>query len=109
MKEYFQLQKVVKMQCKSFEFIFTAMYIIQRGHVQVVVLYKYPNSSQTEFKKDLHCHLRPEIDPNAKLVILGDFNVQKDSGNTEFISWRHYLGLCSKSNSVQQTLDQYWI
>ena len=86
-KEYFQLQKVVKMQCESFEFIFTAMYSIQRGYVQVVVLYKYPKSSQTEFKKDLHRHLRPEIDLNAKLVILGDFNVQIDSGNTEFVNF----------------------
>ena len=37
-KEYFQIQKVVEMQCKSFEFIFTGIYSIQRGYVQVVVL-----------------------------------------------------------------------
>ena len=91
MKEYFQLQKVVKMQCKSFEFIFAGIYSIQRGYVQVVVLYKYPKSSQTEFRKDLHRHLRPEIDPNAKLVILGDFNVQIDSGNTEFVNFMETL------------------
>ena len=37
-KEYFQIQRVVKMQCKSFEFIFACIYSIQRGYVQVVVL-----------------------------------------------------------------------
>ena len=68
-KEYFQMQKVVKMQCKSFEFIFAGIYSIQRGYVQVVVLYKYPKSSQTDFRKDTHRHLRPVIDLNAKLVI----------------------------------------
>ena len=64
-KEYFQIQKVVKMQCKSFEFIFAGIYSIQRGYVQVVVLYKYPKSSQTDFRKDIHHHLRPVIDVNV--------------------------------------------
>ena len=84
-KEYFQIQKVVKMQCKSFEFIFAGKYSIQRGYVQVVVLYKYPRSSQTDFRKDIHHHLRPVIDLNVRLVILGDFNIQIDCVNTEFV------------------------
>ena len=84
-KEYFQIQKVVKMQCKSFEFIFAGIYSIQRGYVQVVVLYKYPKSSQTDFRKDIHHHLRPVIDVNVRLVILGDFNIQIDCVNTEFV------------------------
>ena len=84
-KEYFQIQKVVKMQCKSFEFIFAGIYSIQRGYVQVVVLYKYPRSSQTDFRKDIHHHLRPVIDLNVRLVILGDFNIQIDCVNTEFV------------------------
>ena len=86
-KEYFQIQKVVKMQCKSFEFIFAGIYSIQRGYVQVVVLYKYPKSSQTDFKKDIHHHLRPVIDLNVRLVILGDFNIQIDCVNTEFVKF----------------------
>ena len=82
-KEYFQIQKVMKMQCKSFEFIFACVYSIQRGYVQVVVLYKYPKTSQTDFRKDIHRHLRPVIDLNAKLAILGDFNIQIDCVNTD--------------------------
>ena len=84
-KEYFQIQKVVKMQCKSFEFIFAGIYSIQRGYVQVVVLYKYPRSSQPDFRKDIHHHLRPVIDLSVRLVILGDFNIQIDCVNTEFV------------------------
>ena len=72
----------MKMQCKSFEFIFTGTFSIQRGYVQVVVLYKYPKSSQTDFRNDIRCHLRPVIDLNAKLVILGDFNIQTDGAST---------------------------
>ena len=93
-KEYFQIQKVVKMQCKSFEFIFAGIYSIQRGYVQVVVLYKYPKSSQTDFRKDIHRHLRPVIDLNAKLVILGDFNIQIDCVNTEFVEFMETLFRC---------------
>ena len=65
-KEYFQIQRAVKMQCKSFEFIFAGIYSIQRGYVQVVVLYKFPKSSQTDFRKDIDCHLRPVIDLNVR-------------------------------------------
>ena len=68
LKEYFQIQKVVKSQCKSFEFIFGGIFSIQRGYIQVVVLYKYPKSLQTDFRKNILCHLRPAVDLKAKLV-----------------------------------------
>ena len=93
-KEYLQIQKVVKMQCKSFEFIFTGTFSIQRGYVQVVVLYKYPKSSQTDFRNDIRCHLRPVIDLNAKLVILGDFNIQIDGASTGFVDFVETLFGC---------------
>ena len=93
MKEYFQIQKVVKMQCKSFEFISAGIYSIQRGYVQVV-LYKYPKSSLIDFRKDIHRHLRLVIDLNAKLVILGDFNIQIDCVNTEFVEFMETLFRC---------------
>ena len=93
-KEYLQIQKVMKMQCKSFEFIFTGTFSIQQGYVQVVVLYKYPKSSQTDFRNDIHCHLRPVIDLNAKLVILGDFNIQIDGASTGFVDFVETLFGC---------------
>ena len=103
-KEYFQIQKVVKMQCKSFEFIFAGIYSIQRGYVQVVVLYKYPKSSQTDFRKDIHHHLRPVIDLNVRLVILGDFNIQIDFVNTEFVKFMETSFRC-RQQIKQSTTD----
>ena len=103
-KEYFQIQKVVKMQCKSFEFIFAAIYNIQRGYVQVVVLYKYPRSSQTDFRKDIHHHLRPVINLNVRLVILGDFNIQIDCVNTEFVKFMETSFRC-RQQIKQSTTD----
>ena len=103
-KEYFQIQKVVKMQCKSFEFIFASIYSIQRGSVQVVVLYKYPKSSQTDFRKDIHHHLRPVIDLNIRLVILGDFNIQIDCVNTEFVKFMETSFRC-RQQIKQSTTD----
>ena len=93
-KEHFQIQKVVKMQCKSFEFIFAGIYNIQRRYVQVVVLFKYPRSPQTNFRKDINHHLTPVNDLNAKLVILGDFNIQINSVNTEFVQFIETLFRC---------------
>ena len=58
------------------------------------MLYKYPRSSQTDFRKDIHHHLRPVIDLNAKLVILGDFNIQINSVNTEFVEFMETLFRC---------------
>ena len=103
-KEYFQIQKVVKMQCKSFEFIFASIYSNQRGSVQVVVLYKYPKSSQTDFRKDIHHHLRPVIDLNVRLVILGDFNIQIDCVNTEFVKFMETSFRC-RQQIKQSTTD----
>ena len=96
MKEYFQIQEVVRMQCKSFEFLFACIYSIHRGYVQVVVLYKYPRSSQTDFRKNIHHHLRPVIDLNVRLVILGDFNIQKDCVNTEFVKFMETSFRCRR-------------
>ena len=103
-KEYLQIQKVVKMQCKSFEFILADIFNVQGSYVQVVVLYKYPKSSQTDFRQDIHCHLRPVIDLNTKLVILGDFNVQADGANTGFVDFVETLFGCMQQIS-QCTTD----
>ena len=39
-KEYFHVQKIVKLHCQSREFILAAMHSIQKGYFQVVILYK---------------------------------------------------------------------
>ena len=70
------------------------MHSIQKGYFQVVILYKYPKSSQTDFKNDLCCHLMPLVDLNAKLVILGDFNIQIDCANSGFVEFMETVFSC---------------
>ena len=103
-KEYFDIQKAVKLQFKSFEYILVGLYSMQRGYVQVAVLYKYPQSSQSYFRKDIHCHLRPVIDLKAKQVKMGDFNIQIDCVNTEFVEFMETLFMCMQQIK-QSTTD----
>ena len=40
MKDYLEVQNLVKLQCQSYEFIFAALHSRQKGYFQVVILYK---------------------------------------------------------------------
>ena len=93
-KEYFHVQKVVKLHCQSCEFILANIHRIQKGYFQNVVLYRYPKYSRTDFKNDIRCRLSPMLDLNARLVILGDFNTQIDSVNAEFVEFMETLFSC---------------
>ena len=68
------------------------------------MLYKYLKSSQTDFRKDIHCHLKPVIDLNVELVILGDFNIQINCVNTEFVDFMETFFL-AKQHIKQCTTD----
>ena len=74
-KEQFEIEKVVKHHSQLCGFIMTTLHSYRKGQLQVVVFDKYPKCSQTDLKKDIHCLLRPVVDSDAKLVIIGDFNV----------------------------------
>ena len=93
-KEYFHVQKIVKLHCLACEFILAAMHSIQKGYFHVVILYKYPNCSQTDFKNDIRFCLRPVVDLTAKLFILGDFNIQIDCVTSEFVAFMETLFSC---------------
>ena len=94
MKKYLEVQKQVQLQCQSCAFIFAALHSRQKGYFQIVILYKYPKSSQSNFKTDLQCHLRPVVDLNTKLVILVDFNIQIDCVNSQFVHFMETLPSC---------------
>ena len=80
--------------CQSCEFILAAMHSIQKGYFQVVILYKYPKSSQTDFKNDIRCHLRIVVDLIVRLFILADFNIQIDCANSMFVAFMETLFSC---------------
>ena len=94
MKDYLEVQKLVKLQCQSYEFIFAALHSRQKGYFQVVILYKSLKSSQRDFKTDAQCHLRPVVDLNAMLVILGDFSIQIECDNSQFVHFMETLFSC---------------
>ena len=101
MNDYLEVEKLVKLQGQSCQFIFAALHSRQKGYFQVVILYKYPTSSQRDFKTDVQCHLRPLENLNAKLVILGDFNIQIECVNSQFVHFMETLFNC-----VQQIEEQ---
>ena len=68
------------------------------------MLYKFPKSSQTDFRKDIHCHLRPVIDLYVRLVILGDFNIQIECTNTELVKFMDTSFRC-RQQIKQRTTD----
>ena len=100
-KEYFHVQKVVKLRFQSCEFILVNIQNIQKGYFQIVVLYRYPKRSRTDFKNDIRCRLRPMLDLTARLVILGDFNIQIDSLNAGFVEFMETLFSCVQQ--IQQS------
>ena len=53
----------------------------------------------------IHRHLRPENDLKAKLVILGDFNRQIDTGNTAFVEFRETLFRTMQQTDSGSMLD----
>ena len=50
-KTCYEIQKLVKICCSSFEFIAVSLVSDQKRYFQVTVLYKYPKSSQSDFFK----------------------------------------------------------
>ena len=101
-KTCYKVQKLVKVCCSSFEFIAVSLVNGQKGFFQVAVLYKYPKSSLTDFKKDINCQLRPVIDIKTKFVLLGDFNISVDSSHC--IDYIERLFSC-KQHIQQSTHD----
>ena len=101
-KTCYEVQKLVKVCCSSFEFIAVSLVSGQKGYFQVAVLYKYPKSSLTDFKKDISCHLRPLLDIKTKFVLLGDFNISVDSSHS--IDYIERLFSC-KQHIQQSTHD----
>ena len=95
-KEYFEIQEVVKHHTQLYEFISAKLHSKRKGQLQVVVFYKYPKSSQTDLKKDISSVLKPLVDPDGKVVIMGDFNVPVNEAESPFVHFMETLFSCSQ-------------
>ena len=90
-KEQFEIQKVVKHHSHLCEFIMTTSHSYRKGQLQLVVFYKYPKSSQT---KRYSLPLRPVVDFDAKIVIMGDFNIPVNEAQPPFVHFMETLFNC---------------
>lgn len=59
---------------------------------------------QNDFKNDIRSHLRPEVDLNTKLVIMGDFNIPVNDANSHFVAFMETLFKCQQ-HIRQSTTD----
>ena len=95
-KEHFEIQEVVKHHTQLYEFISAKLHSKRKGQLQVVVFYKYPKCSQTDLKKDISSVLKPLVDPDGKVVIMGDFNVPVNEAESPFVHFMETLFCCSQ-------------
>ena len=51
---------------------------------------------QTELKKDISSVLKPLVDPDGRLVIMGDFNVPVNEAESPFVHFMETLFSCSQ-------------
>lgn len=69
------------------EFITALIHFRDLGEVKIVVLYKFPACSFKEFEREVMLHLKPFVDTEKKLIILGDFNFDLFTGHKEFLNF----------------------
>ena len=63
---------------------FSKLHSERNGQIQVVVFYKYPKCSQTVLKRDIRCILKPLIETDVKLVMMGDFDLPLNEAESPF-------------------------
>ena len=76
------------------------MYSNVKGFFQVVYIYKFPKSMQTNFRNEYHHHLIPLVDIHMKLVIICDFNIHA-TDNTS-----HFVDFMMKQFTCEQCINQ---
>jgi len=77
----------------------------QEECLQVAVVYKSPQCSYSELKTTVRLQLKPQIRPQQKFVIIGDFNVDVSAENDTFSDWMEQIFLCKQIVS-SVTTDQ---
>lgn len=78
------------------EFIIALIHFRDLGEVKIVVLYKFPACSFKEFEREVMLHLKPFVDTEKKLIILGDFNFDLFTGHKEFLNFMNLNLKCTQ-------------
>ena len=86
MKNGFIIEDIVKFSSSLVEFIMADIISFSKGHMQTVVLYKAPECGLQHLKEVLTSKLLPILDVrHSNILIMGDFNLDVQSENDNFL------------------------
>lgn len=95
-KEDHLMKCISKFSNTLLEFIIALIHFRDLGEVQIIVLYKFPACSFKEFEREVMLHLKPFVDTEKKLIILGDFNFDLFTGHKEFLNFMNLNLKCTQ-------------
>lgn len=101
-KNKYKTTCIAKLNNDIMEYIMANVHLDQIRNLQIVVIYKYPSCSFENFKDCVENHLKPLIDNQKYLVLLGDFNYNLLAGHTDFLSFLE-IGLNCKQIVTKTT------
>ncbi|VDI28356.1 Hypothetical predicted protein [Mytilus galloprovincialis] len=126
------LHNTVTFSTPSLEFVIADIISPSKGLFQVVFVYKAPNCKLQQLKDTFLANLLPDVYlRHPKIIIMGDFNIDLNTGNTSFLKFMRdsfccsqivskpttsygtlldliFLNFDSKVNFETDVLDSYW-
>ncbi|XP_071138424.1 uncharacterized protein [Mytilus edulis] len=126
------LHNTVTFSTPSLEFVIADIISPSKGLFQVVFVYKAPNCKLQQLKDTFLANLLPDVYlRHPKMIIMGDFNIDLNTGNNSFLEFTRdsfccsqivskpttsygtlldliFLNFDSKVNFETDVLDSYW-
>ncbi|XP_063442198.1 uncharacterized protein LOC134722507 [Mytilus trossulus] len=126
------LHNTVTFSTPSLEFVIADIISPSKGVFQIVFVYKAPNCKLQQLKDTILANLLPDVYLRLpKIIIMGDFNIDLNTGNTSFLKFMRdsfccsqivskpttssgtlldliFLNFDSKINFETDVLDSYW-
>ncbi|XP_076105470.1 uncharacterized protein LOC143073656 [Mytilus galloprovincialis] len=98
------LHNTVTFSTPSLEFVIADIISPSKGLFQVVFVYKAPNCKLQQLKDTFLANLLPDVYlRHPKIIIMGDFNIDLNTGNTSFLKFMIDSFCCSQIVSKPTT------
>ncbi|VDI71350.1 Hypothetical predicted protein, partial [Mytilus galloprovincialis] len=98
------LHNTVTFSTPSLEFVIADIISPSKGLFQVVFVYKAPNCKLQQLKDTFLANLLPDVYlRHPKIIIMGDFNIDLNTGNTSFLKFMRDSFCCSQIVSKPTT------
>ena len=110
LKRGLECRKMMKHSTDSVEFLICETSHSQAGLLQLVLVYKSPVCTLSEFKNVFLNNLLPNIALSKSLLVFGDFNFDVSSGHQEFMNFMSEKFHCNQyvntnTTNMNSTLD----